>query len=82
MKQPKQLPYDRVLWSLTSLNEKAEWIELRIRTKLKAAELDDALCKLVKKEKLLIVTCSNSGSSSSLAAARASSAGWTAALWS
>jgi hypothetical protein len=55
MKQPKQPPYDRVLWSLTSLNGKAEWTELRIRTKLKAAELDTVLSELAKKDKISII---------------------------
>jgi hypothetical protein len=55
MKQPKQPPYDRVLWSLTSLNGKAEWTELRIRTKLKAIELNAVLSELVKKDKISII---------------------------
>jgi hypothetical protein len=55
MKQPKQSPYDRVLWSLASLNGKAEWTELRIRTRLKAAELDTVLSELAKKDKISII---------------------------
>ena len=55
MKRLKQPPSDRILWSLVSLNGKAEWTELRIRTKLRAAELDAALCALAKEGKISIV---------------------------
>jgi len=53
--KPKQLPSDRILWSLVSLNGKAEWTELRIRTKLRAAELDAVLSVLVKEDKISII---------------------------
>ena len=56
MERSKQLPYDRVLWKLVSLSGKAEWTELRIRTKLRAAELDAVLSELVKEDKISIVT--------------------------
>jgi hypothetical protein len=55
MKPPEQPPYDRILWALVSLNGKAERTELRKRTKLKAAELDAVLSKLVKEGKVLII---------------------------
>jgi len=55
MERSKQLPYDRVLWKLVSLSGKAEWTELRIRTKLRAAELDAALCELASDGKISIV---------------------------
>ena len=38
------------------MSGKAEWTELRIRTKLKAAELDAVLCELVKEGKISIVS--------------------------
>jgi hypothetical protein len=55
MKRPKQTPYDRVLWSLVTLNGKAEWTELRIRTKLKESELDVILSELVKDGRVSIM---------------------------
>jgi hypothetical protein len=55
MTQLTQTPYDRILWSLVSLNGKAEWSELRKRTKMKAAELNAALDKLAKDGRILIV---------------------------
>jgi len=55
MKRPKQPPYDRILWALVSLNRKAGWTELRIRTKLKAAELDAVLSELVKDGRISIM---------------------------
>jgi len=61
MKRPKQPPYDRILWSLVSLNGKAEWTELRIRTKLKAAELDAVLSELVKEGKISIISSEKQG---------------------
>ena len=53
--KPKQLPSDRILWSLVSLNGKAEWTELRIRTKLRAAELDAVLSELVKDGQVSVI---------------------------
>jgi hypothetical protein len=46
----KQPPSDRILWSITSLNGKAEWTELCIRTKLGAV-----LCELAKEGKISVV---------------------------
>ena len=40
---------------MASLNGKAEWTELRIRTKLKAVELDAVLSELAKKNKISII---------------------------
>ena len=40
---------------MTSLNGKAEWTELRIRTKLKAEVLNPVLSELVKKDKIWII---------------------------
>jgi hypothetical protein len=40
---------------LVYLNGKAEWTELRIRTKLRAAELDAVLYELAKEGKISIV---------------------------
>jgi len=54
MERSKQPPYDRVLWKLVSLSGEAEWTELRIRTKLRAAELDAVLSELVKDGKISI----------------------------
>jgi len=54
MKRLKQPPSDRILWSLVSLNGIAEWTELRIRTKLRAAELDAVLSDLAKDGKISI----------------------------
>jgi len=56
MNRPKQTPYDLILWTLASQDGKAEWIELRKRTKLKAAELGAALSKLVKDGRVSIIS--------------------------
>jgi len=55
MKRPKQSLRDRILWSLVSLNGKAEWTELRIRTRLTEEELDAALSQLVKTGDISII---------------------------
>ena len=64
--KPKQLPSDRILWSLVSLNGKAEWTELRIRTKLKAAELDAVLSELLKEGKISIMPRGTQGQNQAL----------------
>jgi len=56
MIRSKQLPCDRVLWTLVSLNGKAEWIELRLRTRLTAAKLDAILGELGKDGKISIIS--------------------------
>ena len=43
------------LWTLVSLSGKAEWTELRIRTKLTGAELDTVLSKLTKDGRIRII---------------------------
>ena len=55
MKRSKHPPHDRILWTLVSLNEKAEWTVLRKRTKLTAAELDAVLSELAKDGKISII---------------------------
>jgi hypothetical protein len=66
MKRPKQTPYDRILWTLVSLNGKAEWTKLRIRTKLKAAELDVVLGELVKDGRVSIMPRETQGPNQAL----------------
>jgi len=66
MERSKQLPYDRVLWKLVSLSGKAEWTELRIRTKLRAAELDAVLSELVTEDKISIILKGNQGQNQAL----------------
>jgi len=55
MRRPKQSLRDRILWSLVSLNGKAEWTELRKRTRLTEEELDAALSQLVKTGDISII---------------------------
>ena len=66
MIRSKQLPCDRVLWTLVSLSGKAEWIELRLRTRLTAAELDAVLSELVKEDKISIIPRGTQGQDQAL----------------
>jgi hypothetical protein len=56
MIRSEQPPYDRILWTLVSLNGESEWSKLRRRTKLRAAELDAVLSKLVKDGRISIIS--------------------------
>jgi hypothetical protein len=55
MDRTEQFSCDRVLWTLVSLKDKAEWTELRKRTKLTAVELDIIMSELAKAGKISIV---------------------------
>jgi len=48
------------------LNGKAEWTELRIRTKLRAAELDAVLSELAKEGKISIIPRGTQGQDQAL----------------
>jgi len=65
MIRSQQPPYDRILWTLVSPNGESEWIKLRRRTKLRAAELDAVLSKLVKDGKDLDYIQGNLGAKKS-----------------
>ena len=55
MMRSSQLPSDRILWALISLNGKSEWSKLRRHTKLRAAELDAALSRLAKDGRISVI---------------------------
>jgi len=48
------------------LSGKAEWIELRLRTRLTAAELDAVLSELVKEDKISIIPRGTQGQDQAL----------------
>jgi len=56
MMRSSQLPSDRILWALISLNGKSEWSKLRRRTKLRATELDAGLGMLVKDGRISVIS--------------------------